>query len=247
MEILKTALIVLASILGVIAVGRVLFLLRINYENSKMHATETNELVEGIYAIKDDTFINMYIIKARDGYIAIDAASSPKNVMAEMKKLKLDPEKVSAVLLTHTDVDHVGAIKLFGNAKVYLSSEEEQMINGKTARAAFFMRNKLNCPYEIINDNQIIEIEGIKIKGVLNPGHTPGSMSYIVNDRYIFTGDTLSLRNGKAVPSSDFYNMDTETEKKSIHKLAGLKGLTYIFTSHDGFSDNFDEALSGWR
>jgi glyoxylase-like metal-dependent hydrolase (beta-lactamase superfamily II) len=246
MEILKTVLIILASILGVIAVGRVLLLIKINYENSKLFATETQELVPGIYSIKDDTFINMYIIRANNSLIAVDAASSPKNVAAELEKLNLDP-KVSAVLLTHTDDDHVGAIKLFSKAKIYLSSEEEQMINGKTPRAVFFMRNKLTCPYEVIKDHQTIEIEGMKIQGILNPGHTPGSMSYIINDRYIFTGDTLSLKNGKAELSSDFYNMDSKTEGKSIGMLAGLIGPKYIFTAHSGYSDNFDEALSGWR
>lgn len=216
-------------------------------ETKKMHPSDTKEIIEGIYAIKDDTFVNMYLIKTNDSYIAIDAAMNLKNVKKEMDKLNIAPERVAAVFLTHTDSDHVGAIKLFKNAKVYISSAEEQMINGKTVRAAFIMKNKLNSAYKMIADNQVIDIAGLKVKGILTPGHTPGSMSYIINGKYLFTGDTLSLKNQKAELFNEFFNMDSPTEEKSIKKLAALPDVKYIFTAHYGYTDNFQKALESWN
>jgi flavorubredoxin len=38
--------------------------------------------------------------------------------------------------------------------------------------------------------------------------------------------------------------MDLNEMKKSIEKVSKLKGIEYIFSSHTGFSDNFDFAVS---
>jgi glyoxylase-like metal-dependent hydrolase (beta-lactamase superfamily II) len=189
----------------------------------------------------------MYLIKTNDSYVAIDAAINLKNVKKEMDKLNIAPERVTAVLLTHTDSDHVGAIKLFKNAKVYISSNEEQMINGKTVRAAFIMKNRLDSTYQTIKDNQKIDISGLSVKGILTPGHTPGSMSYIINDKYLFTGDTLSLKDQKVELFNEFFNMDSATEEKSISKLAVLSDIKYIFTGHYGYTDNFQKAFESWK
>jgi len=40
--------------------------------------------------------------------------------------------------------------------------------------------------------------------------------------------------------------MDTELEKKSIKKLAELKGVKYIFTGHHGFTDDFKKCFEKW-
>lgn len=212
-----------------------------------MRPDDTKELVEGIYAIKDDTYINMHLIKATGGYVAIDAAQHEDVIEREMAKFNIDPQMVKAVFLTHSDYDHVGAIQLFKNAKVYISAAEEQMINGKTARAAFIHKNKLNSSYNLIADNQVLNVAGLKVQGILTPGHTPGSMSFLIDEQYLFTGDTLSLKNKKAEISSEFFNMDTAAVKKSIAKLAAIPGIEYIFTAHFGYTDNVSEAFKSWR
>lgn len=223
------------------------YLIRAAYEASKMTPIETGEIIDGVYAINSKGFVNMYLIEDGDNYIAIDAANSEKDVRKELGKLNISPDAVSAVFLTHTDGDHVGAVGLFKYAKIYLASEEEQMINGKTARAMLIMKNKLGTDYTLLSDNQEFEIYGLSIKCILTPGHTPGSMSYVINDKYLFTGDTLSLREGQVELGSKFYNMDSETEKGSIQKLSSLENVEYIFTSHYGYTDHFTDAISHWR
>lgn len=247
MKLIKKLFIAAGIILGVILLASGLYLYKMNSETSKMNACDTKEIIPGIYAVKDSNFVNMYLVKNGSNFVAIDAGINLKIVKQEMDKLKIAPEKVTAVLLTHTDSDHVSAVKLFKNAKVYISSDEEQMINGKTARAAFFMKNKLDSAHEIIKDNQIIDISGLKVKGILTPGHTPGSMSYIINNKYLFTGDTLSLKNQKAELFNKFFNMDSAAEEKSIGKLAALPDIKYIFTAHYGYTDNFQKAFEGWK
>lgn len=246
MTVIKKISILVGIIAAIMIVLSGLYGFQMMSETKKMRPNDTKEIVAGIYTIRDD-YVNMYLIKTADRYVAIDMATNPNNVAKEMAKLNIAPEKVSAVLLTHTDYDHIGAIKLFKNAHIYISTAEEQMINGKTARSAFIMKNKLNGAYQKLEDNQVVDIAGLKVRGISTPGHTPGSMCYIINDRYLFTGDTLSLKSQKADLFNEFFNMDSATEAKSIHKLAALTGIKLLFTAHYGYTDNFQKALEDWK
>jgi len=155
--------------------------IKFNSETDKMTPLETQEIVEGVYSIKD-SYVNLFLIKSGDKYIAIDAGNNLESVKQEMEKLNIDHQKVVAVFLTHSHADHVGALELFKNATIYISKEDEQMINRQTSRFSIF-KNKLNYDYELVEDNQIINISDLKIKGILTPGHTPGSMCYLINDK----------------------------------------------------------------
>ncbi|MBN1383170.1 MAG: MBL fold metallo-hydrolase [Deltaproteobacteria bacterium] len=209
---------------------------RMYQETQKMSPLATQEIIKGIYVIKD-SFVNCYIIKGNNGYIAVDAGNSRGQVKQEMQKLSIDHQKVLAVFLTHSDSDHVAALDLFTHAKIYFSKDEEQMINGETPRFALF-KNKKMARYELLHNGQIKYVSGLQVKGIATPGHTPGSMCYLINDTYLFVGDTMSLKNGKADLFNEFFNMDSETQRHSVKKLAALKKLRYIFTGHYGFTDN---------
>lgn len=223
------------------------YMYKFGEKTGKMKAVDTKELIEGIYVVKDSGFVNMYLIRSGNRFIAVDTGRNPQNVKKQMDSLGIAPENVTAVLQTHTDSDHVGGIGLFGNAKVYISSAEEQMINGKRTRMAAIMKNSLPVPYTMLNDGDVIEIEGLAVKGVLTPGHTPGSMSYLVENRYLFTGDTLSLKEGKAALFNGIFNMDSELQGESIRKLACIAGVEYLFTAHYGYTDDFNGAMERWR
>lgn len=211
-------------------------------EMRKMKPANTKEIVDGIFVLRDNSQ-DMYIIKGNEGYVAVDTALNPSIIRRELGRLQIPADEVTAVLLTHTDSDHTGSIGLFKNAKVYISDQEEQMINGKTVRMMYIFKNKLDHQYSLLKDGQEIELAGLKIRCVLTPGHTPGSMSYIVNDKYLFTGDTLSLKEGKAELFNEFFNMDSKGELKSIKELSGLTGIEELFTGHYGYSKDFAAAF----
>jgi glyoxylase-like metal-dependent hydrolase (beta-lactamase superfamily II) len=201
-----------------------------------MKPVETGETARNVFSIKD-TFVNLYLVKNGEHYIAIDAGNDKTDIQRELSKLKIEPEKIDAVLLTHTDGDHVAGISLFRNAVVYISKQEEQLLNGSKSRF-FVFGNKIDVEkYNLIEDKQVLNIDGIKIQGFLAPGHTPGSMCYLVNDSLLFTGDALRLNQGKIEKFYSFFNMDSETAAQSIGKIIQIPGIKYIFTAHNGFSD----------
>jgi glyoxylase-like metal-dependent hydrolase (beta-lactamase superfamily II) len=215
-------------------------------ELKKANPIETKQIIDNIFSIRD-SYVNLYLFKDNNQYIAIDAGNDAEFVLRELNKLNINPDNIIAVLLTHSDGDHVSAIKLFKNAIIYLSKQEEQMINGKKSRL-FVVKNNIDTKsYSLINDQYVFTIGNIKIKGILTPGHTHGSMCYIINDKYLFTGDAISLNNCKIDKFIEFFNMDSNTALKSIQRIIEIPEAEYIFTAHNGYCNNYKNAVKDWE
>ena len=244
-KILKTSLISSAAVLGIVLIFAVVVLGKFYLESRKLSPLETREIVPGVYSVQD-SYVNLFLIKIKDTYIAVDAGNNQKKVRQELVRLKIDPKKIVAVFLTHSDVDHIAACSFFENAVIYLPQAEEQMVNGQTRRF-LFMKNQLKSNYELLEDRQTLNISGLKIKGILTPGHTPGSMCFLVNDTYLFAGDTMGIKNGEVTQFNDLFNMDSQRQQKSLAQLAALSGVKYIFTAHYGFSDSPEIAFRSWK
>jgi len=238
---------VIGIIIGILVLLFIGFGIKMKLEIGKMTPVESKKVPDNIISIKD-SYANMFLIEYEEGYIAIDAGNKINTIKEEFEKLKIDPDKVSTVLLTHSDADHVAALELFTNARIYLSRQEEQMINGETYRFWSIGKNSISSSnYTLIDDQQILTIGNTKIQGILTPGHTPGSMCYLVNNKYLFTGDALSLNNGMIAGFNDFFNMDTETAVNSLDKLTNIPGVEWIFTAHYGYTNDYSNAVNNWK
>lgn len=242
-RIIKWILIVITSLIVILALVMGGFYFKFKSEINKMHVTETKEVVHNVFAIKD-SFVNMFLVKDSDNYVAVDAGEDIKVVRDELVKLNIDSSKVVAVFLTHGDGDHTAALPLFKNAKVYLSRQEEQMINGKTAKMLFFHNKIATKSYILLDDQQTLVLGKVSIKGIATPGHTPGSMSYVINSKYLFVGDAFGLKEGKIDKPNKFFSMDLRTAIKSFDKISNLPQVDYIFTAHTGYSADYKNAVN---
>ncbi|MRR19929.1 MBL fold metallo-hydrolase [bacterium] len=211
----------------------------------KMTPAETSRLTEDVYAVKDK-YVNMYLVRDGNDFIAIDAGIKPGTIRAQMKKLDIDPDRIKAVFLTHTDTDHAGGVSLFKNAVVYLHEDEEQMINGETGRV-MWIGNKLNIPDYLLLDDKVIRIGDLRIDPVPTPGHTTGLTCYIVNDEYLFTGDAVSLQNGMIGLFPAYINKNSRKARISVNNITSLEGVQYLFTGHHGYSADYNSAVSGYK
>jgi hydroxyacylglutathione hydrolase len=194
----------------------------------------------------------MFVSTAGESPICFDTGISEAPIKQGFDALGYKPEHVEYVFLTHTDRDHVGGLNLFKNADVYLSIDEEQMVNKTTPRFLGFVHNRpLKKIYRLLSDGDIVEAGQTKIEALATPGHTPGSMSYLVNESILFADDTLALREGKVRPFSklhlgDMIHMDIATQTESVRKLAKLKNISLLVTAHTGFTTDFLSAMSDW-
>ncbi len=211
-----------------------------------MTPVDTGNLTQDIIAIKND-FANMYLIKDSSKYIAIDAGKDLNVIETELKKLKIDPCDIEAVLLTHSDMDHVAALPLFKCSKLYMARNEEKMLNGEMQKVPGYNNSLSRKDYTLLDDQQTLNIGSVKIFGILTAGHTSGSMCFQVNVKYLFTGDILSLHDGKLGQSVKFFDLDHDLTTKSISKITKIPNVEYILTSHWGVSRDYKYAVSEWK
>jgi len=236
----KKLLLVLAGTVALIIVFMITYLVIAKSAMKKMMPVETRQVTEDVYSIKTK-YVNMYLVKDGGHFIAIDAGTKKGAVKDELKKLDIDPDRVRAVLLTHSDNDHAGGISLFDKAVIYLPEDEEQVINGETGRFLWF-GNKIDTEnYKLLKDKSF-RIGDLKIRLIPTPGHTAGSTCYIVNDKYLFTGDAVALDNGTIARFPKIINKNARKAKRSMNNLTGLDGVQYIFTAHYGYTDNYKAA-----
>lgn len=211
------------------------------------YPADTGQVAEHVYAVRVRD-VDMFIYADGEHAVAIDAAYAGDALFEELKRLPIAPESVTHLFLTHADVDHAGGLDAFPNAQIYLSKDEEQMIDGTTARLfGLYHSPRLTCPYSLLGDGDVVTVGAIRVRAVATPGHTPGSMSSLVNDRVLFSGDTLTLRNGRVHPFYRLFNKDTATQRESVRKLASLQGIDMLCTAHTGCTKDYARAMQHWR
>ena len=191
--------------------------------------------------------VNFYLIQGTEGVVAVDTGPSKQDASDQMETLGIEPSKVAAVFLTHSDYDHTGGLALFPQARLYLGQGEEPLVTGKMRRMFGRFNKPLDRPYSLLTDGQTVTEAGLTIQAIATPGHTPGSTSYRVNERWLFTGDTVRLVKGHVVPFINFINMNTRVQMASIRKLARLDGIELLGTAHHGVSHDYAQAMQAWR
>ena len=196
---------------------------------------------------------NIFFYRKNGTVIMIDAGYNYDRLEEKMSWLNIKPGEIRHILITHQDTDHVGAVEsdspgLFKNAKLYIGETENKYLTGEVRRKVMYNMYKLpkvtiNNEKVLLHDGQITEIDGIKIESILVPGHTWGHMVYLIDDKYLFTGDTLWLG---ADGGYSFISGLAEDNKLAVKSLAELekklekRKIKLLFiTGHTGWTDNF--------
>jgi glyoxylase-like metal-dependent hydrolase (beta-lactamase superfamily II) len=222
---------------GIIIIFAAVFIINFLLATRAMTPAETQAINDSVWCVKD-RFVNAFIFRGKDGYLLIDAGFGEKKFKVEMEKLGINPDQISTLLLTHTDGDHTGATGLFRNAAIYMHKDEEQMINGTTGKTKFSKTIWKYGPYKLLENNQSLTLNGLNVRIIHTPGHTPGSSCYIIEGDYLVTGDNLIVQNGKYVHFIEKFNMNTPEQEKSIMNLPEPGSFKYILTAHNGIVKN---------
>ena len=200
---------------------------------------------------------NIFFYRKNGTTIMIDAGYNYERLEEKMRWLGISPDEISHILITHQDTDHVGAVEsdspgLFRNAKLYISEIENRYLTGEVRRNVMHHMYKLpqvtiNNEKVLLKDGDIFYIDDIKIEAILVPGHTWGHMVYLIDDRCLFTGDTIWFG---ADGGYSFISALAESNELAVKSLAKLeehlrkrKQSPIIITGHTGWSDNLDFAF----
>jgi len=127
-------------------------------------------IADNVYEIKSRV-VSMFVYTAGESPICFDTGISEAPIKQGFDALGYKVERVEHVFLTHTDSDHVGGLNLFKNANVYLSIDEEQMINRSTPRGLGFVHNPpLKKPCTLLKDGDIVQAGETRIEALATPG-----------------------------------------------------------------------------
>jgi hydroxyacylglutathione hydrolase len=212
-----------------------------------LHLIETGRIAHNLYAVRTGT-VNFFIYSANPGLVCIDAGFRKNSIIRELSRLGIHASNVTHLFLTHSDFDHVEGASAFERAEIYLSRDEEQMITRQKARMLRFVYNpKINRPLHLLDDNEVVLVGSTSIRAISTPGHTAGSMSYLIDGSILFVGDTFKLIDNRVYPKRRYINMNTEQQKASIRRLAQLERVRLACTAHNGFTRQFDDAIAAWR
>ena len=151
--------------------------------------------------------------KGREALIIDPVLENVENYIAILKELDL---KLVKVIDTHIHADHItGASKL------------KQATNCTTIMGEHTPADTVEIK---VKDNEIIDIDNLKIRSMYTPGHTSDSYSFLL-DNYLFTGDTL-LINGTG--RTDFQNGSSKDAYNSLfNNLLKLPEETLVYPGHD--------------
>ena len=151
--------------------------------------------------------------KGREAVIIDPVLENVENYISLLKDLEL---KLVKVIDTHIHADHVtGASKL------------KQFTNCTTIMGEHTPADMVEIK---VKDNELINVDDLKIRSIYTPGHTSESYSFLLNNN-LFSGDAL-LINGTG--RTDFQNGSSKDSYHSIFdKLLKLPEDTLLYPGHD--------------
>jgi glyoxylase-like metal-dependent hydrolase (beta-lactamase superfamily II) len=191
-----------------------------------------SEIVKNIFIVGGPDITDgrdgcVYLINLEE-LILIDTGAgwSVDNIIANIKKLGLDPNNLSKIILTHCHIDHIGGVpeikKRFGS-KLYihkldappLETGDQVLTAAKWYQTTFPptpMDMKFNLPEEVVT------IGEQKIFCLHTPGHTPGSISIYLDKE----GKRILFGQDLHGPLLEEFGSNLEDYGRSTQKLLDL-------------------------
>ena len=168
--------------------------------------------IEQVTLSMDGFEVNSYVIHAPDGDIVVDAGADPEKILAATRN------PVAAILITHGHPDHVNAlqdVRRETGAPVYMHPEDAE---GAGVR-----------DYEPLRGGESMVVAGQSLYVIHTPGHSPGSVTFVVGKDQI-VGDLVLPG---SVGRTDISGASWEQIEVSLRKVMPYwEDETRLYTGH---------------
>jgi glyoxylase-like metal-dependent hydrolase (beta-lactamase superfamily II)/rhodanese-related sulfurtransferase len=167
-----------------------------------------------------------YFIGSQGDAVVIDASLDPR-----VYRRVADEHgwRIRTVLETHVHADHL--------------SRARALAVDTGARLCLRTTDRVSFEYAPLKDGDIVRVGSAGLRALHTPGHTPESTSYLLDDRALFTGDTLFLA---AVGRPDLEATTDESRRRarvlhaSLQRLVALPPETIVLPAHTSEPVAFD-------
>jgi len=211
------------------------------------------EIVKNVYVVKEYQLGDMdccfYLVdtKSDDGLVLIDAGLYLEKIK-EIEKHGFFLEDIKHCLITHGHIDHFGAcheLKKFNkNIKFYAHELDIEKIEYKQ-EDKYIQQYYADYEYEPIKitniikeDGEILKLGQLKFKCIHIPGHTPGSVAYLLETeqkKILFGGDLPGL-------AINLHGGNLNDYVKSLPKLYNLK-IDILCEGHENIIQPAEKVL----
>ena len=177
--------------------------------------------------------VNCYLILSKKAAIVVDPGYYSSDIVDFLNSNK---EKERLILLTHGHFDHIGAAKQISDetgVKIGIGEDEVTHLKNPylNLSGSFGLPIKPFDADYTYKDGEIIAAGDLEIKVIKTPGHTKGSVCYLIKDT-LLSGDMLFL---ESYGRTDFPGGDFDEIKESFYKLITvLDKDTRVLPGHDG-------------
>jgi hydroxyacylglutathione hydrolase len=167
--------------------------------------------IEQVTLSMDGFEVNSYVVHAPEGDLVFDAGAEPDKILDATRA------PVAAILVTHGHADHVDALESVRRetgAPVYMHPADAE---GKIS------------DYVALEDGRSLDVAGLGIRVLHTPGHSPGSVTFVVGHDQI-VGDLILPG---SVGRTDIPGASWEEIEASIRRVMPLwEEETRLYTGH---------------
>ena len=167
--------------------------------------------IEQVTLSMDGFEVNSYVVHAPDGDVIVDAGAEPEKILGATRA------RVAAILVTHGHADHIDAlerVRTETGASVYMHPADAE---GKVR------------DYVPLEDGQALDVAGLGVRVLHTPGHSPGSVTFVVGHDPI-VGDLILPG---SVGRTDIPGASWEEIEGSIRRVIPLwEETTRLYAGH---------------
>jgi metallo-beta-lactamase class B len=213
-------------------------------------ASPPDAVAPGVY-LADLSPTAAYVIETSAGLVLVDSGieADGASLTALISGWDLDIAGLQAILLTHAHGDHTLGARHFREAtgaKIYAGRGDSQVLREGAPREAFFSMFAMPgveihpTPVDVeLSGGESIEIGEARFQAIATPGHTPGSICYLLErdqQRILFTGDTIETLTGNRPTYSIYlaprYRGNAEAYLSSLKKLLEIPAPDLFLVGH---------------
>lgn len=148
---------------------------------------EINEVYPGVIAfIRPEGGANVGLIQTTDGIVVIDTTSREVDIRKFLAAVGVSPSDVCLVCITHSHNDHTKGIPIFDCPILAHKLAHQRIAKRKSTKS------KRQLPTKVFEDQQNIDIGGMRLEFIHAGGHTPGSsVVWLPKVKVLFAGDLI--------------------------------------------------------
>ncbi|WP_288989182.1 MBL fold metallo-hydrolase [uncultured Sphingopyxis sp.] len=188
--------------------------------------------------------VGAYVLRTGDGLILIDTLNSTKDaqtiIVPGMEALGLNPHDLRYILISHGHGDHYGGAawlaKTYG-ARVMASEADWTLMERAGSRGG----GRFDPPPArdlVASDGEILKLGDTSIRIVATPGHTPGTLSFLIPVTDKGVPHMLGMLGGTGIPAEAAARADYVRSLDKFADAAFAAGADVELSNHPFVDDS---------